>query len=106
MSNQGGSSELPEGQQPVSLPLCPNLRPTFREWYAVEGYCVLDRACGRLMIPSLHEFEAYCLTQHFHRCPWFGGTQDGAGAVTSPRSRPPVRMGRWLSPGARWAREI
>lgn len=105
MSTTVETGGLAERLRQVHLPLCPQIRSANTVWRAVEGYCVFDRGPGRLMIPSVEEFRNYCTTLKFHQCPWFGGRRDGADAPITPRSRPRILKGNWLSPGSREARE-
>ena len=80
--------------EPKRRPQCPQLRLTSTEWlYPVEGYCILERSAGRLMIPSIEEYRNYCTTARFHECCWFGGAESvvSTGAAGALQTGNPTR---------------
>jgi hypothetical protein len=62
----------PGCRQTEAAPCCPRFRRVALErLYPVTGYCVLTHRTGRLMIPSIEEYRAYCTSSRFRRCPWW-----------------------------------
>ncbi|HSB70068.1 MAG TPA: hypothetical protein VLT62_12105 [Candidatus Methylomirabilis sp.] len=55
-----------------AVPMYPRFRSVAVERpYPVTGYCVLTHRPGRLMIPSIVEYRAYCSSDGFRECPWW-----------------------------------
>jgi hypothetical protein len=71
MRENGIGHGLVEQLHAIRLPVCPRMRPAETNWYAVDGYCVLDESPGWLMVPSIDIFRSNCTTPHFQECPWF-----------------------------------
>ena len=48
---------------------CPEFHSIEPPLFGIDGYCVLHRNVGTLMIPSLDEHRRYCTTCDFPSCP-------------------------------------
>lgn len=99
MSDGARGGELAEALCEGRRHRCPQMRAVQADWlYPVEGYCVLHRAPGWLMIPSVEEFQRYCTTLRFQQCPWFtGSSDDGAPEPPGVKANPPTDL--WKPPG-------
>ncbi len=72
MASEALTEGLVDRLRGVGLPVCPRMRPAPTAWFEQSGgYCVLDAASGRCMLPSPEEFWTYCTSARFASCPWF-----------------------------------
>jgi hypothetical protein len=69
MREEARAQGLAERLQITRLPVCPMLKSADTNWYAVDGYCVIEGFPGRLMIPTIDTFQGYCTTTRFCHCP-------------------------------------
>lgn len=101
MTDEEYARQMAQRLQQVRPPVCPQMRKASAEWlYPVEGYCVLERSPGWLMIPSIEEYRSYCTTPRFHECPWFGGGRDSPREGDGVGAPPPIRRDVWRPPDA------
>jgi hypothetical protein len=76
--------------------LCPQFRPCDLEGlYPVRGHCVLSRSPGWFMIPSIEEYQMFCMKAGFAQCRWFHDAGETAGPVAAPREEQPARTEAW-----------
>ncbi len=71
MRGEGYACEGPWQGRGFLRPRCPALNPVNADClYPVAGYCAANRHSGRLMIPSIEEYETFCATDRYGDCPW------------------------------------